>query len=124
MKVLLSIKPEYAEKILEGKKLFEFRKSIPKAPDVTTIVIYATLPVGKVIGEFDIDDVLSDKPNILWTQTAEHAGISKKFFQDYFKGRKTAHAIKVREARRYKRPIEIYSLLGHHTPPQSFCYLA
>lgn len=30
MKVLLSIKPEYVEKILDGTKKFEFRKGIFK----------------------------------------------------------------------------------------------
>ncbi|MBI6731014.1 ASCH domain-containing protein, partial [Pseudomonas amygdali] len=43
MKVLLSIKPEYAEKILQGEKRFEFRKSVFKNPDVRTVVIYATM---------------------------------------------------------------------------------
>ncbi|MDD8572078.1 ASCH domain-containing protein, partial [Escherichia coli] len=50
MKVLLSIKPEYAESILSGKKKYEFRKNIFRNKNVDTIVIYATMPVGKVIG--------------------------------------------------------------------------
>src|SRR5690554_4986725 len=100
MRVLLSIKPEYAEKILLGQKLYEFRKSIFKNPDVKTVVIYATMPVGKVVGEFDFDEVLSDTPQAIWAETSKFSGITKKFFNSYFDGRGTAHAIKVREARR------------------------
>ena len=36
MKIVLSIKPEYAEKIFSGSKKYEFRRMIFKAPDVKT----------------------------------------------------------------------------------------
>jgi len=52
MQVLLSIKPEYAEKILNGEKKYEFRKVLPKNKSITKVIIYATMPIGKVIGEF------------------------------------------------------------------------
>jgi predicted transcriptional regulator len=123
MKVLLSIKPEYAEKILEGDKQYEFRKAVPKVPGVTTVVIYATMPVGKVIGEFEIGGVLSEKPNDLWTMTAKFSGITKRFFNEYFEGRKTAYAIKVKKPRRYEEPLDLHSVLKSGTAPQSFCYL-
>ena len=60
MKVLLSIKPEFAEKILNGTKRFEFRKGIFKNPQISTVVIYATMPLGKVVGQFRIESILSD----------------------------------------------------------------
>jgi predicted transcriptional regulator len=123
MKVLLSIKPEYAEKILAGEKHYEFRKALPKAPGVNTVVIYATMPVGKVVGEFDIESILSEKPNKLWSITSEFSGITKSFFNEYFQGRTTAHAIKVKEARRYERPLDLGEVLTSGVPPQSFCYL-
>lgn len=123
MRILLSIKPEYAEKILDGNKRYEFRRVVPKANGVTTVVIYATKPIGMVIGEFDIDGVLSEKPSALWAQTSKYSGISKKFFNEYFRGRDTGHAIKVKEARRYETPVDLGSVLGHGVAPQSFCYL-
>ena len=123
MKVLLSIKPEFAEKILQGEKQFEFRKVIPKSPEVRTVVIYATMPVGKVVGEFDIAGFLSEKPSDLWAITSTFAGISKRFFNEYFHGRDTAHAIKVRDVRRYETPLELSSVLSSGVAPQSFCYL-
>lgn len=123
MKVLLSIKPEYAEKILEGKKLYEFRKSIFKNLAVKTVVIYATMPVGKVIGEFDFDEVLSDSPQAIWAETSRYSGITKKFFNSYFDGREKAHAIKVRSVRRYDVPISLKDFIPSGTAPQSFRYL-
>lgn len=123
MKVLLSIKPEYAEKILKGDKKYEFRKAIFKNPNVKTVVIYATMPVGLVIGEFDFDEVLSDKPHKIWEKTRNFSGISKNFFNEYFSGRDTAYAIKVSHARRYKLPRLLSDLIPSGQAPQSFCYL-
>jgi len=123
MKILLSIKPEYAEKILSGDKQFEFRKSMPKEPGVKTVVMYATKPVGKVVGEFEIEGVLSECPDDLWSLTADFAGISRRFFNEYFSGRETAYAIKVRSARRYDSPIDLDSLIAGGVAPQSFRYL-
>ena len=123
MKVLLSIKPEYAEKILQGEKKYEFRKAIFKNPNVKTVVIYATMHVGKVVGEFDFDEVLSDSPSAIWNETRNFSGITKHFFNSYFNGRKTAHAIKVREARRYTTPILLSELVPGGNAPQSYRYL-
>jgi len=58
MNVILSIKPEYAFKIFNGTKLFEFRKAIFKNPAVKKVIVYASSPVQRVIGEFEIDETL------------------------------------------------------------------
>lgn len=58
MKVLLSIKPEFAFKIFDGTKHFEFRKVIFKNPNVNIVVVYASSPVQQVIGEFEIETIL------------------------------------------------------------------
>jgi len=122
MKVLLSIKPEFAELIFDGSKKYEFRKAIFKNPDVRTVVVYASSPVQRVIGEFQIETILRDAPKSLWKETRDHSGISEEFFFDYFSGHKVAFAIKVKKTRRYKKPrclISCYNV----TPPQSFCYI-
>ena len=59
MKVLLSIKPEFVEKIFAGTKKYEFRKSLFKKSGVKYVVIYASAPIKRVVGEFEIDDILS-----------------------------------------------------------------
>ena len=59
MKALLSIKPEFAEAIFNGKKRFEYRKVIFKEK-VKYIQVYVTKPVGKIIGEFEIGEIVKD----------------------------------------------------------------
>lgn len=123
MKVLLSIKPEYAEKILNGEKKFEFRRVLPKNKAVKKVVIYATLPIGKVVGEFEIAELISESPDRLWERTAEFSGISADFFKAYFKGKDIAHAIKVGKVKKYNQQKELADILPTGIAPQSFCYI-
>lgn len=122
MKVLLSIKPEFAERIFEGSKKYEFRKAIFKNPHIRTVVVYASSPVQLVIGEFDIETILRDEPEGLWRETCEYSGISEEFFFDYFAERNIGFAIKVKKARRYKKPRCLRTRYNI-PPPQSFCYV-
>ncbi|EFB71507.1 ASCH domain-containing protein [Providencia rustigianii] len=123
MKVILSIKPEYAEQILSGEKKFEFRRKIFKNKDVDTVIIYATMPVGKVIGEFKVGDILVNTPPKLWSLTKNHAGISHKFFTDYFHRRDTAFAISVKSPIRYSSPLDLDDISPGAKAPQSFRYV-
>lgn len=123
MKVLLSIRPEYAEKILTGEKRYEFRRCVPKAGGLTTVVIYATLPVGRVIGEFQVEQILSEKPSKLWARTRAYAGITRDFFDQYFAGKDCGHAIEIRTAKRYVKPKLLSHILPSGVAPQSFCYI-
>ena len=122
MRVLLSIKPEYAFKIFEGTKKFEFRKIIFKQSNIKTVVVYASSPVQQVIGEFEIDDIFSLAPNALWEETKEFSGISEAFFFEYFADRDIAHAIKIKKTKKYRRPLCIREDFNV-TPPQSYVYL-
>lgn len=121
-KVLLSIKPEFAERIFDGSKKFEFRKAIFKDENITTVVVYASSPVQKVIGEFKIDIILDDQPDKLWKKTKNHAGINEDYFFDYFADRDIGYAIKVKSVKRYSKPLCLRQDFNL-TPPQSFMYL-
>jgi len=123
MKVLLSIKPEYAEQILKGRKKFEYRKSIFKNSKVDTVIIYATMPIGKVIGEFKVGNIISLTPRELWKFTEKYAGISRTFFDEYFFNRDVGFAITVENPKRYSRPINLQDFIPGATPPQSFRYI-
>ena len=122
MKVLLSIKPEFAYKIFDGTKKYEFRRSIFKNSAIKKILVYASSPVQKIIGEFEIDGILSADPVALWSQTKDHSGISEKYFFEYFGGKACGYAIKIKKPVLYKIPKCIRRDFNLH-PPQSFLYL-
>ncbi len=122
MKVLLSIKPEYAYKIFSEEKKYEFRKIIFKSPLVKIIIVYASSPVSKVIGEFEVGEILSLTPKDLWKKTMKKAGVEKEFYDEYFAGRSIGYAIKVKSVTEYKTPKELNEFDVKHAP-QSFMYI-
>ena len=71
MKILLSIKPIFVKEIIEGRKLFEYRKTIYKNRDINKIIVYSSSPVCRIIGEFSVQDILCEPPKTLWKKTRE-----------------------------------------------------
>ncbi|MBU8893117.1 MAG: ASCH domain-containing protein [Bacteroidales bacterium] len=122
MKVLLSIKPEYAEKIFNGTKKYEFRRSVFKNQNVKTVVVYASSPVQRVIGEFEIEKILNYELRQLWDKIKEYSGISENFFFEYFINKEKGYAIKIKQTKRYDKSLSIKDDFNA-TPPQSFMYL-
>ena len=59
--VILSIKPIYAQAIMNGTKKVEFRKKIFKRP-VDKIFVYSSSPEQKIIGFFTISEIVEDEP--------------------------------------------------------------
>lgn len=120
--ILLSIKPHFAQAILDGKKKFEFRRTLFRDPAVERVVIYASSPIKLIVGEFTIAAVHSLAISDLWRHTEPLAGIDRHLFDLYFSGRAIGHALEVCAIRRYEEPIQLEAL-GIERPPQSFCYL-
>lgn len=118
----MSIHPEYANAIFDGRKGFEFRRVLFKE-DVREVVVYATSPVSRVIGKFEIEDIYTDSPNELWEKTENLAGVTKEMFDNYFRDRAKAFAIKVLNPVRFSKSQPLSNYVPSNTPPQSFCYV-
>ncbi len=119
---LLSIKPQYAEAIFDGRKRFEFRRTIFRKP-VDTVVVYVTSPTCLVAGEFEVAEIVSDSVGEdLWRRTSKHAGIDRECFFDYFEGCELGYAISIGCVRRYKKPLDLSLNFGIRAP-QSFVYI-
>jgi predicted transcriptional regulator len=103
--VLLSIKPEFVEKIFSGLKRYEFRRVIFKSKNVSKVVVYASHPVQRVVGEFEVGEILALNQKQLWQRTKQYSGIAKAHFDDYFADKETAYAIKIKKAIRYEQPM-------------------
>lgn len=120
-KVLFSIKPEYAQRILSGEKKFEFRKRLANNL-VDTIVIYSTSPVMKIVGEVKVKEGIEKTPSALWEQTKKNAGITRKKYREYFKGCKKAFAYELGEVVTYTRGYSLEEI-DIRQAPQSFVYI-
>ncbi|MDP2845756.1 MAG: ASCH domain-containing protein [Candidatus Methanoperedens sp.] len=123
MNVLLSVKPKYAEKIVKGKKKYEFRRSIFKRNDIERVYIYSSSPVSKIIASFKIEKILVDSPEKIWKLCQKYAGISKKDFFVYFTNSDVAFAIKIGDIDSFKEAIDPYHIIEDFKAPQSFSYV-
>lgn len=121
--VLLSIKPEFSEAILEGRKTYELRRRIFGRRDIGRCVIYSSSPVRRVVGEFTVKKVLALAPPKLWAVTRAKSAVNRRFFDAYFRGKAIGFALKIGTARRFARPQLLRDYCGLRRPPQSFCYL-
>ena len=124
MKAILSIRPEYVDRILSGEKKYEFRKRIFKREDVDTIVIYSTSPCCRVVAQASIAEIIQDSPERIWKKTKKNGGIAKEKFMTYFDGKEVAYAIRISAVRRLTKPCS----LDEYAPqvkaaPQSFVYV-
>lgn len=122
MKIILSIKPQFVREIFEGRKKFEFRRTMCKQP-VDTVVIYCSAPISKVVGEFSVKSVLVETPESLWRITHKMAGIDKEYFDMYFFKREKGYAFQIGNVTRYAEPKLLTSICPGARPPQSFMYL-
>jgi predicted transcriptional regulator len=119
--ILLSINPEHVENIMNGNKLYEFRKKACKR-HVDKIIIYSTTPVMMVVGEADVEDILIGKPDKIWKMTENRSGIKKSFFDQYFHNSDQAVAYKLKNIIKYEQPKKLIEI-GVKKAPQSFQYI-
>lgn len=122
MKVLLSIKPEFVHQIMNGNKLFEYRKRVFRK-EVESVIIYSTMPEGKLVGEFTIDTIIEETPQVLWKKTSKYSGISKEYFMEYFNGRDKAYALKIKKFTPYLEPVDPKETFENFVAPQSYKYI-
>lgn len=120
--MLLSINPEYVESILQGTKLYEYRKFRCRE-DVDKIVIYATAPQKQVVAEAEIEHIVEDDVLSVWHRTKEHSGITYSFFRKYYKGKKKAVAYRLKNVVIYDEPLSLQDI-GVSCAPQSYRYLS
>jgi len=120
--MLLSINPEYVASILQGKKMYEYRKFRCR-DDVDKIIIYATAPQKQIVGEVEIADIVEDDILTVWHQTKEYSGITYKFFRRYYRGKKKAIAYHLKNLIVYDEPLTLNDI-GISCAPQSYRYVS
>ena len=72
--LLLSIRPKFAHRILEGKKTVEVRRRFSKRWVGHRIAIYSSSPERAVVGEADIVMIEVDSPVCIWERYGQQMG--------------------------------------------------
>ena len=91
---ILSLKPQYVELILSGKKTVELRNRIVRMEPGTVIWIYATKPVGGIVALAELDSVVHDTPAEIWVQYGREICIDRAHFDSYINNRESVSALR------------------------------
>jgi len=124
--LFISIKPEFANKILSKKKSIELRKNKPNAQIGDYVLIYSTQPKKAVVGFAKIRNIIDCDPKEMWNNNAEYLGIDKQRFFDYYYGQKKAIGIELSDVCKLKINIplqEIKNTYPKFNPPQTYRYI-
>jgi type I restriction enzyme S subunit len=87
-------------------------------------VLYATRPIGRIVGYFGVTRILKDTPENLWERCKDGAGLSELAFLQYYKTSKNGYALEVGETRLLSPSIDPRTLFPDWTAPQSFMYIS
>lgn len=123
--VVLSIRPQFSDKIMQGEKTVELRRRFPvSAPRGTIAYIYSTSPVRAMVGRAEIIDVMKLPVADIWKRFARSASIQKSEFDLYFDGLNEGFALKFANACPLPRQLDLSELRERFgfEPPQSFLY--
>lgn len=126
--LIISVKPEYARKILKGEKTIELRKCAPKKVGKNDyILIYVTAPVKEIWGIYKIQNIIKESPHTLWKSFGNQTGITEQEFNNYYKKNESAFGIQLLEVKKLiKHSIKLDSLkrlIPDFMPPQTYRYI-
>jgi predicted transcriptional regulator len=124
--LFISIKPEFANKIISNYKLIELRKSKPSSKAGDFVIIYSTVPDKSVIGFAKITRIIEATPDFMWNEHSDVLGIDKHRFFKYYRNSKKAIGIELSCICKLKTSISlnnIKSIYPRFSPPQTYKYI-
>jgi len=123
--VIISIKPQYALKVVSGEKTIELRRKFP-LDDIEggIALIYASSPIKQIIGYVVIEKVRELPIDTLWNKCSGQACVAKDFFYSYFDGVNNGFALVLKKPMKLITPIDIKRMKKEFlmSPPQSYRY--
>ena len=119
MDILLSIKPKWAELILQGKKTVELRKQWTKSDDVGKIYLYASAPVKKIVGWMELEFAVCESIAELKQDVEGRSQVSPEDFDAYYQGKEKGWALFVRKAAKID-PVPLDAVAKR--PPQNWMW--
>ena len=124
---LISIKPRYVRRMLDGEKSVEIRnRTVNLTPD-SRLWIYSTLPKGCIEAVAEVGGVEVGTPPAIWHKYGDSLCISQTSYKLYVNGASSVSAIKIKKVSQLPSALSLSMLKlwvpGFH-PPQFLKYMA
>lgn len=122
--LFISVKPQYADAILEGRKTVELRRTRPNLPDGSLVILYSSTPTRAVVGWAQLIGVREGTPLEIWDEYGHAAAIDEPDYDIYFDGAEQAFALELDDVvtATQQVPLSVIRSIGIQ-PPQSWRYV-
>ncbi len=123
--LVLSLKPRFAEAILDGTKTVEVRRVMPRITVPTLALLYASGSTRALVGTCVVRSVARYPADELWQLHGANTALSRAEFNTYLQGRDCGVALLLDHPDPLTAPIPLHTLRQTHgfRPPQSLAYV-
>jgi predicted transcriptional regulator len=123
---LLSIRPRFANAILNGDKTVEVRRRRVWIADGSLCLLYASSPVRALVGAVRVRQTDVDNAESLWSRWGAQTALTRGEFDSYVDGSVLPCAIELESAMRLHDPVPLAELRrrrGDFVTPQSYRFV-
>lgn len=124
-KMLMSVRPKYADRILTGEKRVELRRSFSKRWVGSRVAIYASRPTKSLVAQATVGSATRGHPEEIWSEFRHGMGCSREEFDSYVGSAENVWAVELANVAPYTYLVplaQISALLGRSLKaPQSYC---
>ena len=124
--LVLSLKPRFAEAILDGTKTVEVRRVMPRITVPTLALLYASGSERALVGTCVVQSVARYPIDELWQRHGTDTALTRPEFFAYLEGRDCGVALLLEHPKSLATPIPLHTLRQAHgfRPPQSLSYVS
>lgn len=106
---LIPLRPQYWDMYRDGSKIWELRKISHSPRGVDGLIIYATAPVSRIVGEVDLISTHVGYVNDVWDAVKDGCGITRKQYDLYYQDQEIAIAYRLGNVYEYPTGLWMHS---------------
>ena len=114
---MIALHPQCWDMCRNGSKIWELRKVTHSPRCVDGLVVYATSPVSRIVGEVDLVSYHTGYVDDIWHVVKDGCGITREEYDLYYRGHETAIACRLGNVYEYIPSLDVLF------PPQGYRYL-
>ena len=123
--VIISVKPRFAQMILDGHKTVELRRVGPNVSPGDLVLLYVSSPVKALKAVAIVGQIIRGRPDAIWREVSLEAGVSLTEFRQYYDGTDRGCAIRFSLVHEVSTALDLERLRRlwpGFRPPQNFQY--
>jgi predicted transcriptional regulator len=124
--VLLSVRPRFADALLDGTKTVEVRRRPVRLYAGAICLVYASSPTRALTGALAVRGVEHGSPDDLWNRYGDRTALRRDEYDEYLDGRPTASVLLIATAIAFRTPVPLDELRRRSdtfVAPQSYRFM-